>query len=282
MNATRDDSRGGARGRGARRRLAAGAGALAVHALAFLAVLHEWGKEPPRLEAPPIEVMLVAPPPPPPPVLLPTGEPSAGAPAEAPGPTVPDPPQPSKPTPPPTPQRITKAPEPTEVPPRYVPPEPAPQVTEVSVSAAELASATTAESEAAGGGGGAGDGYGLGGGGDGAGRGGRCDMVARLQRALRNDPSVRRALAGARRAPGFEGRPLMIWNGDWVRHGAEEGKGLASLRQAIAVEVGFSPKACKSQSMRGLVLLSLTDSPGGGRVVLGTGAWRWSDLLEVR
>jgi hypothetical protein len=107
-------------------------------------------------------------------------------------------------------------------------------------------------------------------------------MVARLQRKLRNDPSVRRALASARRAPGFEGRPLMIWNGDWVRHGAEEGKGLASLRQAIAVEVGFSPKACRAQAMRGLVLLSLADSPGAGRVVLGAGSWRWSDLLDLR
>jgi len=274
---------GRVRGRTARRRLAAAAGALAVHALALLAVLHQWGTTPLTFEAPPIELTLVPPlEPPPPPVLLPVGDPAPAAPAEAPAPKTPEPPKPAKPKPPPTPARIVKKLEPTETPPRYVPPEPPPQITEVSVSAADLANATTAESEAAGGGGGAGDGFGSAGGGAGSGSGGRCDMVARLQRKLRNDPSVRAALARARRAPGFEGRPLMIWNGDWVRHGEEEGKGLASLRQAIAVEVAFSPKACRAQRMRGLVLLSLADSPGVSRVVLGTGAWRWSDLLSLR
>jgi hypothetical protein len=74
----------------------------------------------------------------------------------------------------------------------------------------------------------------------------------------------------------------MVWNGDWVRHGDEDGKGLASVRQAIAVEVAFAPRPCRSQPMHGLVLLSLNDHAGGARVVLGAGAWRWSDLLFAR
>ena len=280
MGGISDESQRRGRGRASKRRFAAGAGTLAIHALILLAVMHTWGTTPPIVETPAIEVMLVPPPqpPPPPPVVLPVGEPAPAAPAQAPGPPTEEPPKPAKPKPPPTPHRIVKHIEPSEVPPRVVPPEPAPPLSEVSVSAADLASATTAESEAAGGGGGAGDSQGMGGGGAGNGQGGRCDMVARIQRKLRNDPSVRSALSRARRAPGFEGRPLMIWNGDWVRHGEEDGKGLASLRQAIAVEVAFAPKSCRSQAMRGLVLLSLADGPGSGRVVLGTRAWRWSDL----
>jgi hypothetical protein len=34
--------------------------------------------------------------------------------------------------------------------------------------------------------------------------------------------------------------------------------------------------------MRGLVLLSLNDAPGAPRLVLGAGAWRWSDLTLAR
>jgi hypothetical protein len=90
------------------------------------------------------------------------------------------------------------------------------------------------------------------------------------------------AVAEARREPGVAEGPLVIWNGDWVRYGEEDGKGLASVRQAIAVEVAFAPKACRAQSMHGLVLLSLNDTPGAARLVLGAGAWRWSDLLFAR
>jgi hypothetical protein len=31
--------------------------------------------------------------------------------------------------------------------------------------------------------------------------------------------------------------------------------------------------------MRGLVLITFADAPGAPRLALGTGAWRWSDLL---
>ena len=78
------------------------------------------------------------------------------------------------------------------------------------------------------------------------------------------------------------GKPIVLWNGDWVQRGGEEGKGLAGVRQAIAVEVAFAPQPCRVQAMHGLVLLSLNDAPGSARVVLGSSAWRWSDLLFVR
>lgn len=112
--------------------------------------------------------------------------------------------------------------------------------------------------------------------------GAACDMTRRLQAALRRDPQVQAAVASAHRVSGAPTRPLWIWNGGWVRSQGQDGAGLAALREAIQWEVGFAPEACRKDLVRGLVLISLTDGPGGARLVLGGGAWRWSDLLGVR
>ncbi|MGH7024620.1 MAG: hypothetical protein ACREEB_13675, partial [Caulobacteraceae bacterium] len=109
--------------------------------------------------------------------------------------------------------------------------------------------------------------------------GGACDMPARLQAALRKDPLVRAAAAEA----GANGNhAIFVWNGDWVRSQGEDGKGLSAVREAILWEVGFAPAACRAQPVRGLVLLSMDEAPGSARLVLGTGAWRWSDLLATK
>jgi hypothetical protein len=101
-------------------------------------------------------------------------------------------------------------------------------------------------------------------------------MIGRLQAALRADPEVRAAVAQAHRADG-RGRALLVWDGDWVQTPGQAGKGLAGLRQAIALEVAFAPEACRRQPMRGLVLITFE---GGPRVVFGTADWRWSQMLR--
>jgi len=106
------------------------------------------------------------------------------------------------------------------------------------------------------------------------GGGGACNMTRRLQDALRKDRRAQAAVAEVNR-----GKALLVWNGEWVRHPAQEGAGLAALREAIMWEVGFAPEECRTQAMNGLVLISLTD---GSRVALGHGRWRWSDLLFAR
>ena len=112
--------------------------------------------------------------------------------------------------------------------------------------------------------------------GGGAGGGGGCDIARAVQQALRRDPMVRAAVEEAHRS----GKAIMVWDGDWVRNGDQDGKGLSAVREAIMWEVGFSPAACRNTRMHGLVLLSLAD--GATRFAVGTGDWRWSDLLGVR
>ena len=109
--------------------------------------------------------------------------------------------------------------------------------------------------------------------GAGGGGGGTCDMAARLGAALGKDRLLRSAVAG------YAGRAIRVWNGDWVRGGAEDGKGLAAVREAIMWEVAFSPAACRSQAVRGLVVVTVPGTQGSVRLALGAGQWRWSDLL---
>jgi len=118
-----------------------------------------------------------------------------------------------------------------------------------------------------------------GGGGGGSGR--PCDMARRLQAALRRDARVQAAVADAR-AAGLGSKALFVWNGDWIRSSGQEGNGLAAVREAMMWEIGFAPEACRAEPVHGLVAFSLNDSPGGARLVVGAGAWHWTDLLRPR
>jgi hypothetical protein len=109
---------------------------------------------------------------------------------------------------------------------------------------------------------------------DSGGGGGQCDLARQLQGALRRDPLVQAAVASS------GGKAIMVWNGDWVRSGGEDGKGLAAVREAIMWEIAFAPEACRSRPVHGLILLSLNTSPGAPRLAVGAGEWRWSDLLR--
>jgi hypothetical protein len=108
------------------------------------------------------------------------------------------------------------------------------------------------------------------------GNGGGCNMARLVQQALRRDPLVHAAVQDAHRL----GNAIMLWNGDWVRSGEQDGKGLSAVREAIMWEVAFAPEICRNQRVQGLVLLSLAD--GSTRFAIGAGDWRWSDLLGLR
>jgi hypothetical protein len=114
-----------------------------------------------------------------------------------------------------------------------------------------------------------------GGAGSGGGGGGGCDTARIVQQALRRDPLVRDAVEDAHRL----GKAVMLWNGDWVRSGDQDGKGMSAVREAIIWELAFTPEACRNKPLHGVVLLSLAD--GSTRFAIGAGDWRWSDLLDL-
>jgi hypothetical protein len=268
---------------------------LLAHALVLLVILLAPVKTPvfpPEWRA--VEVELVEPLPPPPEPEPAEKEVGGGQPAASPTPE-------PKPAPSPSPVKApTKAapapvarpiPRPSRPAPRSPTVEPVPiTAPEPSVSYVFLGDSALAGAMTAGGGAGAGSGAGTGAGtgsgagsgsGSGSGRGGVCNMVERLQNALRDDPRIRARLTEAYQSSGARGRAIVIWNGDWVLSPGQDGKGLAGVRQAVAVVVGFSPRECKSQTVRGYVVVTLSDDPGAPKLALGTGQWRWSDLLGL-
>jgi len=109
----------------------------------------------------------------------------------------------------------------------------------------------------------------------GEGVGGGCDLARAVQQALRRDPLVHTAVQSANRL----GKAVMMWNGDWVRSGGQDGKGLSAVREAIMWQVAFAPQACRNERMHRPVLLSLAD--GSTRFAVGSGDWRWTDLLGL-
>jgi hypothetical protein len=214
-----------------------------AHLAVLVAILYAH-REPPSLpEAEPMTVALVEAPPAP--VLAPPS---------------PSPPTPVKPPPPP-PRNLARR---AKAPPPDVRPLPAGDSRRdgpgVELTDAQIASASAV----------------------GSGGGGRpCDMARRLQAALRKDPRVQAAVAEAR-ARGTAGKALFLWNGDWIRSRGEEGEGLAAVREAIMWEVAFAPEACRTEPVHGLLLFSMNDGPGSAGLVMGSGVWRWSDLLRPR
>lgn len=223
-----------------RSRLLASASSIVAHGAVVAALL--WihaGPSPARVEPAALSVTFVNLTKPEPPGPPEDDKLKAGAPQIA---EVPIPPQLTKPTPAPTAL--------------------APAIPDTSdlLSEAQLAGAAGVDDDGAGGGGGGGD----------------CDTARLVQRALRRDPLVRTAVAGANRI----GKSVMLWNGDWVRSGEEEGKGLSAVREAIIWDLAFAPEACRNKREHGLILLSLAD--GATRFAIGTGDWRWSDLLGLR
>lgn len=262
--------RRGARAR-RRRRLLAAPISIAAH-LGIALAIYQARPEPMRIyEEQPIALSLVeprllVPPPPPPPLHEPDPAPEVSDPAP------PSPPSADAPSPTPSPDkprplrkaRLAKA-APSDVVPLFAGKA---QTDAVGValtsepgnglSDGQIAGARTAGSGGAGGG---------------------CDMVELLEKALRRDPEVQAAIA--REHAVLSGKAINIWAGDWIRGSGQEGKGLAGVRQAIIMEVGFAPAACRNETVQGRVLISLADRPGAPRIVLGSGAWRWSQLLHA-
>jgi nucleotide-binding universal stress UspA family protein len=106
-----------------------------------------------------------------------------------------------------------------------------------------------------------------------------CRMGAWLQAALQADPAVGQALAAIPRANRSVANAIMLWDVRWVSQPAPAVAGVSAIRSALMVGVRAAPAECQAQLVRGPELITLADASGATVIAVGSGEWRWGDLL---
>ena len=106
-----------------------------------------------------------------------------------------------------------------------------------------------------------------------------CKLGEWLQGALQQDEQIGLALARIPRPSRSVANALMLWDGSWVE-APGAGAGLLVIRGAILSGVQSAPQPCRTELMTGPVLITLNDPSGATLLAIGSGQWRWDDLLS--
>lgn len=107
-----------------------------------------------------------------------------------------------------------------------------------------------------------------------------CQMAEQLQARLAADPQVLEALALIPTDAKSVANALMLWDGAWVGTDQREiAQALTALQSSIAAAIETTSPDCRSLPVLGPRMLSIPDASGATLLVIGSGAWRWNDLL---
>jgi hypothetical protein len=107
-----------------------------------------------------------------------------------------------------------------------------------------------------------------------------CQLTQWLQQALQADPQVHAALLTIPRPARSLSNALMLWDGRWIDSQPRAASGVAMIRTAVISGIRAAPEACQTQLVRGPELMTLTSGVDTTVVAIGSGEWRWGDLLD--
>lgn len=114
-----------------------------------------------------------------------------------------------------------------------------------------------------------------------ASQGDPCALGEWLQNALQTDPAVQAALADVPRSARSVANAVMLWNGSWPQPSAEAAAGMTSIRAIVMAGVASAPVNCQVQPIIGPVLITVGDDANATILAVGSGNWRWQDLLNA-
>lgn len=109
---------------------------------------------------------------------------------------------------------------------------------------------------------------------------GDCALGAAVRQALEQNVEARTALARIPRQSRSVANAILLWNGEWVA--AERVGGppaIGAIQRAITEAIGNAPQHCQSQIEPGPVFLIVDSASETIVLALGSGAWRWTELL---
>lgn len=113
--------------------------------------------------------------------------------------------------------------------------------------------------------------------------GGGCALAITIGRAIEADPEAMRALVALTPDLRTAADAVMLWNGDWSRAAIYPGGVIAEpLRQLVLREIAAAPVECRESGVIGLQLIPVADRGRTAMLAVGSGVWRWADLLLER
>lgn len=111
---------------------------------------------------------------------------------------------------------------------------------------------------------------------------GACDLTEPVQAALRQSEAVAASLPQIPQARRSVANAIMVWNAQWVAlHETLDPAAMAAIRDTVAGTVAAASPECRLQPQSGPRLILLPGATVTTVLALGSGVWRWQDLLDT-
>jgi hypothetical protein len=107
--------------------------------------------------------------------------------------------------------------------------------------------------------------------------GATCDVTQQLAQAFGASPEVRQGIAAIPANDRSVANAVMLWDGHWAE-GTHSG-GMAVLRALLVKAVVSSRPECLQAQNQGPVLFLIPDNHTTVVLAIGSGQWRWADVL---
>ena len=127
----------------------------------------------------------------------------------------------------------------------------------------------------------------------GSGTGQGCSMATVIGKSISESPEAMAAVAALPQTVRSDTDAVMLWNGAWLDTGQAPVLALVpglpallgqdpvgTLKTVILTAVAAAPPACQGVESLGPQLIPVTEPGRTTMLVIGSGAWRWSALLE--